>query len=109
MSGWWSSRYSRPIKDPLLQTYTLEELLYEYFLHTEKDVVDAEQIENAKGKEEDDKLDAEEAWADQMEAEFEAELEAERKKTEQEEWMKKQLEEESQEFKEDLSINFEDT
>lgn len=27
---WWCLKYSRPFKDPILQTYTLDELLYEY-------------------------------------------------------------------------------
>jgi hypothetical protein len=30
---WWCFQYNRPLKDPLLQQYTLEELAYEYFIH----------------------------------------------------------------------------
>lgn len=28
---WWCRRYNRPYHDPLLETYTLEELLIEYY------------------------------------------------------------------------------
>jgi hypothetical protein len=27
---WWCQKYNRPLKDPLLSTYTINELLYEY-------------------------------------------------------------------------------
>jgi len=109
LSGWWSAKYSRPLNNPLLQQYSLEELLYEYFLHLEKDIVAEENQKEAEDKVETDKIDAGEAWADQMEAEFEEEMAREAEEREKEEWMKKQLEaEESQEFKEDLSINFEE-
>jgi len=30
LKRWWSQYYKRPYKDPLLETYTFEELLYEY-------------------------------------------------------------------------------
>ena len=30
LQSWWSNHYDRPLKDPVLQSYTLEELLYEY-------------------------------------------------------------------------------
>lgn len=30
---WWCKKYNRPLKDPLLQTYTLEELQIEYFMY----------------------------------------------------------------------------
>jgi hypothetical protein len=31
---WWSRKFNRPLKDPLLQTYTLEELAYEWLRNT---------------------------------------------------------------------------
>jgi hypothetical protein len=31
MQSWWSKIYNRPLKDPLLLSYTLEELLYEFY------------------------------------------------------------------------------
>jgi hypothetical protein len=30
LKSWWSDKYNRPLKDPLLLSYTLEELLYEF-------------------------------------------------------------------------------
>lgn len=30
---WWCTKYNRPFKDPLLLSYTLEELFYEYMTH----------------------------------------------------------------------------
>lgn len=30
---WWCRHYSRPLKDPLLKDYTLDELTYEYLRH----------------------------------------------------------------------------
>jgi hypothetical protein len=33
LNNWWMLQYNRPLKDPILQTYTLQELVYEYFVH----------------------------------------------------------------------------
>lgn len=30
---WWSVKYNRPLKDPLLKEYSLYELIYEYLIH----------------------------------------------------------------------------
>jgi hypothetical protein len=30
---WWCLTYNRPFKDPLIETYTLDELAYEYLCH----------------------------------------------------------------------------
>jgi hypothetical protein len=30
---WWSVKFNRPLKDPLLQEYSTQELLYEYLIH----------------------------------------------------------------------------
>lgn len=30
---WWCVKFSRPMKDPLLDTYTLQELALEYLIH----------------------------------------------------------------------------
>jgi hypothetical protein len=34
---WWSNYYKRPLKDPLLDSYDLNELLLEFFLFAEVD------------------------------------------------------------------------
>lgn len=67
LKSWWSSHYNRPMKDPLLESYTFEELLYEFFdkserqKATEENVVkEADKMEEAKEKE---VLD----WAEQEE------------------------------------------
>jgi hypothetical protein len=75
MRAWWSKYYSRPLKDPLLDSYTLEELLYEFH-----DIVHRKEAEEKEAKEvsdkiEDDKIDQTLAWAEEEERR-EAELAA---------------------------------
>lgn len=67
LKSWWSNLYNRPLKDPLLESYTFEELLYEFFDKSERQkaseensVKEADKIEEAKEKE---VLD----WAEQEE------------------------------------------
>lgn len=67
LKSWWSNLYNRPLKDPLLESYTLEELLYEFYdkmerakAAEERIVKDADKMEEAKEKE---VLD----WAEQEE------------------------------------------
>ena len=67
LKSWWSTHYNRPLKDPLLESYTFEELLYEFFDKSERQkaaeenvVKEADKIEEAKEKE---VLD----WAEQEE------------------------------------------
>lgn len=67
LKSWWSTTYNRPLKDPLLESYTLEELLYEFYdrmerqkASEERTVQEADKIEEAKEKE---VLD----WAEQEE------------------------------------------
>lgn len=33
LESWWCFKYARPFKDPLLQEYTIDELIYEYMRH----------------------------------------------------------------------------
>jgi hypothetical protein len=58
MQSWWSKVYNRPLKDPLLLSYTLEELLYEFYdklerrlAEDERDHKDETITEEAKEKE----------------------------------------------------------
>ena len=67
LKSWWSTTYNRPLKDPLLESYTIEELLYEFYDKMERQKAaeervseDADKIEEAKEKE---VLD----WAEQEE------------------------------------------
>jgi hypothetical protein len=55
---WWCVKYSRPFKDPLLASYTIDELAYEYltyfFTEPENDPRKKKETEKAK--------DDDEAW-----------------------------------------------
>ena len=66
---WWSKQYNRPLKDPILQTYSLEELAYEYYSHIEQYQVQQERIQEESDKIEEAKEQEAEDWANEMEAE----------------------------------------
>ena len=46
LRSWWSKTYTRPLKDPLLETYTLEELLYEFYDKVERNLAEEERTKN---------------------------------------------------------------
>jgi len=50
LKSWWSIQYKRPMKDPLLEEYSLFDLLYEYHLHsdTSKDNMTSDAIKDNK-------------------------------------------------------------
>jgi hypothetical protein len=75
MRAWWSKYYSRPLKDPLLDSYTLEELLYEYHDIVYRKEAEEKEVKELNDKIEDDKLDATLKWAEEDER-LEAELAA---------------------------------
>lgn len=67
LKSWWSSTYNRPLKDPLLESYTLEELLYEFYdkmerrkAAEERVALEADKMEAAKEQEVLDWAEAEE-------------------------------------------------
>jgi hypothetical protein len=68
LSYWWSKTYGRPLKDPLLQQYTLEELYYEYRLRVEYDEAATEKATEEADKIEEQKYDDALAWAEAEEA-----------------------------------------
>lgn len=45
LQSWWSRTYNRPLKDPLLQSYSLEELLYEFYDRIERTKAEQERLE----------------------------------------------------------------
>jgi len=105
LRSWWSKYYSRPLKDPILDTYTVEELYYEY-----ADKVEREKAVESKAEEEYDRIEEEKEkasidWAEQEEARELAEI---KKKQEEETWMKEQIKKEKElhgeDFGEDISI-----
>ena len=101
------------MKDPLLLSYTLEELAYEYFNVIERKKADEERVEKDSDKIEDARRKEAERWADEMEA-AEAEEEATAVdptvQPDNVEWMEKMIEQNKQEFGEsfgdDLSLDF---
>lgn len=122
LQSWWSRTYNKPLKDPLLKDYTLEELLYEFYDRIERTKADRERLEQVDVKIEEDKDKANEDWAEKMERE---EMEAEMRKSGTESskpvqdptkdpanvaWMEKQIEEAKQvygeTFGEDIEENF---
>lgn len=129
LMNWWCSYYNRPLKDPLLQQYTTEELAYEYYLVGEIAKYKQELADVENDRIEEEKLQAAEDWADQMEAEEEAERQAAMKKAEQKkkareepydpmkdpkqlEWMEEEIRKSKllfgDDFGEDISMKFED-
>lgn len=119
LQSWWSTYYQRPLKDPLLQTYTLEELLYEYHDKIERDKADKVRAEQKADKIDEERLQQNLDWAEQEEL---RELEEQRKKSEEddtvsitkddEKWMEEQLRKDKEkfgeDFGEDLDLNFEE-
>lgn len=103
LQSWWSRTYNRPLKDPLLLSYTIEELLYEFYDRIERQKAESERLEQEDVKIEEAKDREAEDWAEKMEREErEAEMRAEAAKAQQSEsdptkdpanvaWMEEQL------------------
>jgi hypothetical protein len=120
LQSWWSRIYNRPLKDPILQTYTLEELLYEYFNHIEREEYAKEIQEEAEETKDQTKYDDAAKWAEEEEKrEQEQEQEKQTVKEAQEgnltqddvRWMEEQLAKEKEvrgdSFGENISEEFE--
>jgi hypothetical protein len=83
LQSWWSRTYTRPLKDPILLSYTLEELLYEFYDRIERTKAEEERLEQEDVKIEEDKDKVAEDWAEKMEREErEAELRTQAKESE---------------------------
>lgn len=67
LQSWWSRTYNRPLKDPILLSYTLEELLYEFYDRIEREKAYKESIERENDKIEDEKEQGALDWAEQEE------------------------------------------
>lgn len=67
LKSWWSSTYNRPLKDPLLETYTVEELLYEFYDKMERQKAAEERAKREADKIEEDKEQAVLDWAEEEE------------------------------------------
>lgn len=125
--SWWSRTYNRPLKDPLLQDYTLEELVYEYFDRAERELAATESADEERATIEAGNTQEVLDWAEEEEKREEealrAKVEAARKKAQEEqesdpredpdniEWMEQQIAKEKEkggdDFGDDLSLDFE--
>ena len=112
LRSWWSKTYNRPLKDPILESYTLYELLYEY--HDKAERINAIEaiLDEETGKIEEEREQETLDWIEEEERK-EAEADAEKaRKTEEaekadEEWMLKELKKEhGDDFGEDVSLDF---
>src|ERR1700677_1678004 len=77
LKSWWSRTYNRPLKDPLLESYTLEELLYEFYDRLERELAAETLVEQEADRIETKKVQENLDWAEEEERK---ELEAMRAK-----------------------------
>lgn len=121
LQSWWSRLYNRPLKDPLLQSYTLEELLYEFYDRIERQKAEEERLEQESVKIEESKDKEAEDWAVKEELkEMEAELRRESSKDDSDPtkdpkniaWMEEQLKNAKSiygdSFGEDIDVQFDE-
>jgi hypothetical protein len=111
--NWWTTYYKRPLKDPILLSYTFEELVYEYMSLTAFERAKEAKIEQESDKIEQENWDAAEAWADSMEEEGNLETAPDpMQNPENIDWMEKQLlldrEQFGEDFGGDVELNFEE-
>ena len=95
LQAWWSRTYNRPLKDPLLSEYTMDELYYEYRDRIERDLAIEERSEQEADKIEDSSLDESLKWAEEEERK---ELEEAERKAADQKWMEDQVAELKKEF-----------
>lgn len=101
------------MKDPLLQTYSFEELLYEFHSIQEEKKAALEISEAENDKIEEDKERKAQEWADKMEAEEAAQEEAANQLVDPAKdpkniaWMEEQIKKEKERFGEDFGEDFE--
>jgi hypothetical protein len=67
LQSWWSKTYNRPLKDPLLLTYSIDELIYEFYDKIERHQAEVEQLNSDSDKIELDKDKSVLDWAEQEE------------------------------------------
>lgn len=102
------------MKDPLLDEYTVEELLYEYYEYTEWHKYQREHAEQTPDKIEEKRLKESLDWAEEEERK---ELEAAKKadsgeihqpSDEDKKWMEEQMKNQFPDLPDQMSVNFED-
>lgn len=119
LKSWWSRTYNRPLKDPILMSYSVEELLYEFYDRIERNKAQEEQLEQESVKIEENKDKAAEDWAERMEREeMEAELREQAKQSEEAsdptqnpenvKWMQEQIEKAKEIYGNDFGDDIDD-
>ena len=119
LRSWWSRTYNRPLKDPLLESYTIEELLYEFYDRQERELAADSHVDQDADRIETKKIEQNLDWAEEEEKK---ELEALRAKQAAEanaaepvnpledpsnkEWMQKKIEEDMAIAKEAFGSDF---
>lgn len=122
LQSWWSRTYNRPLKDPVLLSYSLEELLYEFYDRIERTKAEDERLERESDKIEDNKDQANLDWAEQeekreldalkAEAAQASEVKDPTKDPENVKWMEEQIKNAKSllgdDFGEDLTLKFDE-
>lgn len=109
---WWSETYNRPLKDPILDSYTIEELTYEYYDKIERRKAAEDAIEEESDRMEDEALESNLAWAEEEERKEREEMlkQLEEEKEANKEWMQQELDKARQEhgddYGEDIDLDF---
>ncbi len=67
LKHWWSTTFNRPLKDPILLSYTTEELLYEYYERIERQLAEQVQAEQETDKIDNKKIQDTLDWAEKEE------------------------------------------
>lgn len=105
LKSWWSRTYNRPLKDPLLESYTLHELLYEFYDKSARKKAVELSFEEEADRIEEKQLDDTMAWVEEEERKEREAAEA-KKKIEDEKWMLEQMKKElGDDFGEDIDLN----
>ncbi len=114
LRSWWSNHYDRPLKDPVLQSYTLEELLYEYHDKVERRKAEEDLSDKEADRIEEGRIEENLSWAEEEERKEldlfkkqEAADEAQRKAEEQIE-IERQVGAIGDDFGEDIDTDFGD-
>jgi len=120
LQSWWSRTYNRPLKDLILLSYSLEELLYEFYDRIERSKAEDERLERDSVKIEEEKDKSDEDWAEKMERE-EREATLREAATKSEEplkdptkdpanvaWMEEQIQKGKEEFGESFGENIDE-
>ena len=67
LRAWCCQKYQKPFKDPMLQDYSLEELMYEFYDEIHRERFSEEQVKENDDKIEDKKMQEALDWAEQEE------------------------------------------